>query len=69
MDADFLLHGNTGDSVFLLYPRTDEAWAWVEENVSEERTIFGGGIGVEARYIGSLLDGIHADGFFVGRVT
>lgn len=58
MDFEIL----NGGSVFLLIPNTEAAQAWVDENIPEDAPTLGGGIGVEARYLGDILQGIQDDG-------
>jgi hypothetical protein len=64
--ADFSLdhHG----SIVILFAHTDAARAWVEEHVSENRTMWGqDGIVVEPRYIADIVAGITEDGLTVER--
>ncbi len=49
-------------SVFLFVLLTDDARAWVDAYVSEDRLMFGGGIAVEHRYSASLAAGMQDAG-------
>ena len=61
--ADFTLQ-NEG-SIFLLRPCTDAARSWVKEFLPENRMEFAGAIVVEHRYIGSLVEQLHSEGWVV----
>jgi hypothetical protein len=64
-DVDFRLRDE--GTILLLYPISDDAVGWVDEFLPSDRTTWGGGIIVEHRYIGPILDGIDSDGLVVGR--
>ena len=49
-------------SVFILLPSTRWAGEWIEENLDPEAQRFGGGVVVENRYLGPILDGIEEAG-------
>lgn len=53
-------------SIFIVVPLTDDARAWLRENVDPGAMQWGGGIVVEHRYIDPLVDGIKDAGFSVG---
>jgi hypothetical protein len=55
-DNDFLLfdHG----SVLILRPDSDAARDWVDDNLPDDALWFGGGVAIEPRYIGPIVDGI-----------
>jgi len=53
-------------SIVVLTPQSDEAEAWLDDNVMTPETMrWGRGIVVELRYINDLITGITADGFTV----
>ena len=54
-------HGN----IYLFRLHTDTAREWVNENVSEDRQMFGGALAVEHRYASELAAGMSADGLAV----
>jgi hypothetical protein len=54
-------------SVFLLYPLTDSARSWIEENLPSDVQWFGQAVAVEHRYIWPILDGIQNGGLVVTR--
>lgn len=60
---DFELRG--GGTVYVLAPLTEAAHEWVAENLPEDATWFGGGVAVEHRYIGDIVEGLAADGLTV----
>ena len=49
-------------SVYLLIPLDDSANNWIDDNLGEDLTWFGGGIAVEHRYIEDIYEGIVNDG-------
>lgn len=55
-----------GGTVYLFELLTEHARAWVNENVSAERQMFGRGLAVEHRYAAVLAGGMQADGLLVG---
>ncbi len=61
--TDFTLtdHG----TIAILYPDSDEARDWVSEYLPG--THFGGGIVIEHRYVGPIVEGIWADGLSIGE--
>jgi hypothetical protein len=61
VDFEVQNHG----SVFLLFPLTNSASAWVEEHLPEDVLLFGRGICVEHRYIAEIVAGIQRDGLAV----
>ena len=52
-------------SICLLFPLSNAARAWVEENLPEDRQYFGPGIVVEPRYIDNIVEGARQDGLRV----
>lgn len=60
---DFLF-ANHG-SVCLLTPVSEAAQAWRDEHLPGEVQTFGGGIAIEPRYAGPVLEGIINDGLTV----
>ena len=49
-------------SLALVYPISQDAKNWIDENVSSDSQWFGGGLAVEPRYLGDLVDGMRAAG-------
>ena len=49
-------------SIFILTPVSEEAVAWVADNLPEDVTTWAGGVVVEPRYIGPIIDGIKNEG-------
>jgi hypothetical protein len=62
-DADYEVSG--GGTVFILTPLNAGAKANLEAGLSDEAMWFGGGVAVEHRYIGPLVDQLRAEGFLV----
>lgn len=54
-----------GMSLALVTPVTAEARAWIEENVSDERTWFGHALVCEHRYLEDLITGMEESGLRV----
>jgi hypothetical protein len=54
-------------TLFLLYPQSEAAKAWVEEHIPEDATYWGNAVVVEHRYIQDILAGINEDGLIVDR--
>jgi hypothetical protein len=55
-------------SIVLLYPRTDEAKAWVEEHIGPDngfQPYYPGKIIIEHRYAIDVINGFQADGLTV----
>jgi hypothetical protein len=52
-------------SIFLLYPLSQSAQSWIEENLPSDVQWFGNGVVVEHRYIWAILEGIQNDGLAV----
>jgi hypothetical protein len=60
------VHVSGGGTMYLVTPLSDEAKAWVEENVPlEDWQWLGSGFGVEHRYIGNLVEGMREAGLVV----
>jgi len=54
-------------SIFLLYPLTQSAQSWIEENLPSDAQWFGNAVAVEHRFIWAILDGLQTDGLVVTR--
>ena len=52
-------------SIFLLYPLSESAQSWIEENLPSDAQWFGNAVAIEHRYIWPVLDGIQNDGMAV----
>lgn len=65
--SDFQLSGS--GSVYLLHPISQAGKAWVQHNISDDHQTLGGGIAVEHRYVGALVDGIIGDGLSLGGLN
>ena len=52
-------------NIYLLLPVSEQARAWVEEHLPEDRQYFGRAVVVEHRYIGDIVGGIQAEGLVV----
>ena len=52
-------------SVFLLFPRTESAHSWIEENLPTDAQWFGNALVIEHRYVWAILEGIQNDGLAV----
>ena len=61
--ADVSITG--GGTVYLFELLTENARAWVNENVSADRQMLGRGLAVEHRYVAALAAGMQAGGLFV----
>ncbi len=63
MDKDFRFtdHG----SICVLAPISGGASEWIADHISDEATRFGGGVVIEPRCAGDILDGIQNDGLTV----
>lgn len=60
---DFIVQ-NEG-TVFILWPKTENALEWCVEHLPEDATRWGDSYVVEHRYIEDIVKGIRADGFIV----
>ncbi len=60
MDTDFTIGG--GGTLYILRPNTDAAKAWVDEHIPADAQRWSGGVAVEHRYIGAIVDGLGSDG-------
>jgi len=54
-------------TLFLLFPVTETAHSWVEENLPSDAQWFGNAVVVEHRYIWPILEGIQNDGLAVSQ--
>lgn len=54
-------------SLFLIWPLSEWAEAWIHDNVSRDCQHFGSALVVEPRYLSALLEGMAADGLVVTR--
>jgi hypothetical protein len=52
-------------SIFLLYPLTESAKFWIEQNLPSDVQIFGNAVAIEHRYIWPILEGLQDDGLTV----
>lgn len=53
-----------GGSVCILRAHTEECQQWIDANVGDDETQrWGGGIIVEPRYLGPIVEGLDAEGF------
>lgn len=59
---DFTVSG--GGTLYILTPNTDVAKEWIANHIGEHQT-WGGGVAVENRYIGAIVEGARADGLEV----
>ena len=60
---------NNQGSIFLLMALSDNAKAWVEANLPEDRQTFGlNTTVVEHRYILSIIEGIQAEGMSIENI-
>jgi hypothetical protein len=62
-DAEISNHG----SIVILTPLTEPARAWISENLPGDVMRWAGGIVIEPRYIGPIVDGMIADGLEVSE--
>lgn len=49
-------------SIVLVFPLTDAARQWIDDHINEDAPRWCGGIAVEPRYAGDLLNGMAEDG-------
>lgn len=62
MDFLFVDHG----SIVIMHPRSDAARDWTEQHIPEDAQRWGrGGVVIEPRYVGDIIDGITNDGLEV----
>jgi len=52
-------------SIFLLFPVSQSAQSWIEENLPSDVQWFGQAVVIEHRYIWPILEGIQNDGLAV----
>jgi hypothetical protein len=52
-------------SIFLLYPLSQSAKSWIEENLPSDAQWFCSAVAIECRYIWPILEGIQDDGLAV----
>ncbi|MGB2669053.1 MAG: hypothetical protein WAK48_34040 [Candidatus Acidiferrum sp.] len=60
---DFLVQNHV--SLFLLFPISDSAKLWCDENLPADRMTFGHGIVIEARYFWPILEALQDQGYIV----
>jgi len=60
-DFDIQNHG----AIAILTPCTEYAHDWVDEHLPDDAMRWGGGVVIEPRYLGDIIDGIEADGLSV----
>jgi hypothetical protein len=63
--ADYAIRDE--QSLILLWPITDEAVAWVNEHLPEDRITWGGATVIERRFFPAIFAGLAEDGL-VGKV-
>jgi hypothetical protein len=63
--SDFLCENH--GSIFLLYPLTESAQAWIKDNLPSDAQWFGNAVAIEHRFIWPILEGIQNDGLVVAR--
>jgi hypothetical protein len=63
--SDFVVEG--GGSIYILRPLSDAAKDWVNEHIGEDNGYqpYWPAVVIEHRYIGDIVSGIRADGFFI----
>lgn len=54
-------------SLVLLRPYSDEADAWISENVADDAQFWAGALVVEPRYVDGILTGMQNDGLVIGN--
>jgi hypothetical protein len=64
-EADFRCENH--GSVFLLYPLSQSARSWIEENLPSDVQWFGNAVAIEHKYIWTILEGIQSDSLVVAR--
>lgn len=64
-DPDFACENH--GTIFLLRPLSTDAFAWIDENLSADRQMFGNAVAIEHRYIQPILVGIHEAGLVVAQ--
>jgi hypothetical protein len=52
-------------SIVLFKPATKSALCWLLNNTQQDAQWFGGALVVEPRYVDTLLDGLHGEGFII----
>ena len=52
-------------SVSVLFPETDAARTWIDENIGGEVQWMGRGVAIEWRYVDSILAGVALEGLTV----
>ena len=62
-----IVHGQSGDTVFLLEPEDDTEREWLDFNIGDDAMTWGDRIVVEHRYINDILAGLQGDGHTVKR--
>lgn len=65
MQKDFTVTADS--SIAIITPNSDQAKAWWEEYVAEDAIQFGGGYGVELRYIRDICTGIIMEGMTIEK--
>lgn len=63
MTTDFTVQ-NAG-SILILYAETEQAEAWVSDNLPDDAMHWAGGIVIEPRYFDHIAGGIDADGLTI----
>lgn len=52
-------------SIWLLFPVSDAAKAWIEENIPDDAQWLGKGLAIEARFVDNILGGLAGAGLAV----
>lgn len=63
---DFTFHDD--GSICTIKPNTNEAEQWILDWIPKDAPMIGGAIGIERRYVGDVLDGIHDDGLTLEEI-
>lgn len=65
-ETDFAVSGHW--TIYSLRPISEDAQAWVEENLQgDDVTWFGGAVVVEHRFINPIIEGILRDGLTISK--
>lgn len=57
-DITIINHG----SILVLQPGTPDGREWLDEHIGDDAQTWGGGIVVEPRYVGAIVNGMIEDG-------
>ena len=56
---------NDQGSIVLLMPENDNARVWIDQNIGDDITWWGGAVAIEHRYADDILTGIQRDGLTI----